>query len=270
MKDDASGRLLSIGEFAAATQLSLKALRLYDEQRLLRPATIDAANGYRYYRHDQISVGRLIRLLRDMELPLAAIADIVGNEPASAEAALRQYAQDLEQRFARQRRAFRTALAHLRNAAPTEAPAVTSRGRPSDTVAVWPFLAERRSVLQRIRTEAAAAIASLERAGIETSGEPICVLLDPLSDEEGRLELHVPIPTGVVAPHGLAIRQRPPADCAVIVVEFAAVDPIDLTAGIDTLFDWFDRHGRRALEAPAVAFTTRSDGISAEIQWAYA
>jgi DNA-binding transcriptional MerR regulator len=101
MKTDAAGRLLSIGEFAAATQLSLKALRLYDEQRLLRPATIDTTNGYRYYRHDQIETGRLIRLLRDMELPLAAVADIVANDITSAEAVLRQFAQDLEQRFAR-------------------------------------------------------------------------------------------------------------------------------------------------------------------------
>lgn len=38
MKTDAPGRLLSIGEFAAATQLSLKPLRLYDEQRLLHPS----------------------------------------------------------------------------------------------------------------------------------------------------------------------------------------------------------------------------------------
>ena len=55
MNADPPRRLLSIGEFAAATQLSLKALRLYDEQCLLRPATVDAATGYRYYRHERIS-----------------------------------------------------------------------------------------------------------------------------------------------------------------------------------------------------------------------
>ena len=72
----ATSRLLSIGEFAAATQLSLKALRLYDEQQLLRPARIDSASGYRYYRSDQVSIGRLIRTLRDMGLPLADIARV--------------------------------------------------------------------------------------------------------------------------------------------------------------------------------------------------
>ena len=58
-----SSRLLSIGEFAAATQLSQKALRIYDEQRLLVPARIDTATGYRYYSSDQVPLGRLVRTL---------------------------------------------------------------------------------------------------------------------------------------------------------------------------------------------------------------
>ena len=35
-------RLMSIGEFAAAAGLSAKALRLYDEMGLLRPAEVDS------------------------------------------------------------------------------------------------------------------------------------------------------------------------------------------------------------------------------------
>ena len=40
-------RLLSIGAFAQATRLSPKALRLYDELGLLRPARVDEWTGYR-------------------------------------------------------------------------------------------------------------------------------------------------------------------------------------------------------------------------------
>jgi DNA-binding transcriptional MerR regulator len=41
--------LMSIGEFASASRLSQKALRLYGENGLLPPAWVDPASGYRYY-----------------------------------------------------------------------------------------------------------------------------------------------------------------------------------------------------------------------------
>ncbi|MGP3915848.1 MerR family DNA-binding transcriptional regulator [Nonomuraea sp. 10N515B] len=43
-------RLLTIGAFARAARLSPKALRLYDELGLLRPAAVDGGSGYRFYR----------------------------------------------------------------------------------------------------------------------------------------------------------------------------------------------------------------------------
>jgi protein phosphatase len=41
--------MLTIGAFAKACRLSPKALRLYDELELLRPARVDPDTGYRYY-----------------------------------------------------------------------------------------------------------------------------------------------------------------------------------------------------------------------------
>jgi hypothetical protein len=43
-------RLMTIGALARESRLSLKALRLYHELGLLRPAEVDDATGYRYYR----------------------------------------------------------------------------------------------------------------------------------------------------------------------------------------------------------------------------
>ncbi|MEX1271244.1 MAG: MerR family DNA-binding transcriptional regulator, partial [Acidimicrobiia bacterium] len=42
--------LVPIGRFSRMSRLSIKALRLYDEQGLLRPARVDPSSGYRYYR----------------------------------------------------------------------------------------------------------------------------------------------------------------------------------------------------------------------------
>ncbi|MBE0975558.1 MerR family DNA-binding transcriptional regulator, partial [Escherichia coli] len=41
--------LMTVGEFALATGLSVKALRFYDERGLLAPADVDVDSGYRRY-----------------------------------------------------------------------------------------------------------------------------------------------------------------------------------------------------------------------------
>src|SRR5690242_18770886 len=46
--------LLTIGAFARRAGLTPKALRLYDETGLLRPAAVDAESGYRFYEPAQL------------------------------------------------------------------------------------------------------------------------------------------------------------------------------------------------------------------------
>jgi DNA-binding transcriptional MerR regulator len=65
--------LLTIGEFAEATRMSPKALRLYAENGLLTPTRVGGDNGYRYYRPEQLHVARLIVLLRTAGMSLREI-----------------------------------------------------------------------------------------------------------------------------------------------------------------------------------------------------
>jgi DNA-binding transcriptional MerR regulator len=69
--------LLSIGRFARLSGLSVGALRHYDELDLLRPASVDQWTGYRSYRRDQLPVARTIGRLRDLEIPLDAIRELL-------------------------------------------------------------------------------------------------------------------------------------------------------------------------------------------------
>ena len=46
--------LISIGRFAQITQLTIKALHIYEATGLLRPAFIDTDTGYRYYSITQL------------------------------------------------------------------------------------------------------------------------------------------------------------------------------------------------------------------------
>ncbi len=99
-------RRLSIGELARATGLTAKALRHYDAVGLLRPESVDPANGYRRYTADQIGVGQLVRRLRDLELPVDEVRrllDLLGDEQLMV-AALDEHRRRLDARATRVRR----------------------------------------------------------------------------------------------------------------------------------------------------------------------
>jgi DNA-binding transcriptional MerR regulator len=72
--------LWPIGRFARLSGLSPKALRLYDEQGLLRPAAVDPDTGYRLYGPEQLERAAAIRRLRRIELPLAEIAVLLAED----------------------------------------------------------------------------------------------------------------------------------------------------------------------------------------------
>lgn len=95
--------LLTIGAFAARARLSAKALRLYDRLGLLVPAHVDTASGYRYYRACQTGRARLVALLRQLDMPLARIAEVVEADEAEAADRLAAYWAEVETRVAGQR-----------------------------------------------------------------------------------------------------------------------------------------------------------------------
>ncbi len=72
---------VSIGEFARRSRLSVKALRLYDERGVLVPARVDETSGYRYYDAGQLEAARLVAMLRQLGLPLAAIKELLVCDP---------------------------------------------------------------------------------------------------------------------------------------------------------------------------------------------
>lgn len=69
--------LIPIGQFARATRLSQKALRLYDDNGLLPPAHVHPESGYRSYRIAQLREATLIGLLRKAGMPLAEIRRVL-------------------------------------------------------------------------------------------------------------------------------------------------------------------------------------------------
>jgi DNA-binding transcriptional MerR regulator len=96
--------LVPIGQFAAASRLSPKALRLYDDNGLLPPARVDPESGYRYYRLRQLEQAMTIRLLRRAGMPLGEIRAFLAN-PSVAQ--LEEYEEALVGELADRRRVLR-------------------------------------------------------------------------------------------------------------------------------------------------------------------
>jgi DNA-binding transcriptional MerR regulator len=96
--------LFTIGQFAEATRLSPKALRLYGENGLLPPAWVDPTSGYRYYALRQVHVATLIALLRRAGMPLAEIREFL-RDPTPER--LDHYEQRVVDEFAERRRVLR-------------------------------------------------------------------------------------------------------------------------------------------------------------------
>jgi DNA-binding transcriptional MerR regulator len=87
---------ISIGEFARRSRLSLKALRLYDGLGVLVPSRVDQVSGYRYYDTAQLDEARLVVMMRQLQLPLAAVKELLACDPADAAERIAEHWRDAE------------------------------------------------------------------------------------------------------------------------------------------------------------------------------
>ena len=125
MDDD----LLSIGRFARLAGLSVGALRHYDELDLLRPAEIDEMTGYRRYRTSQLGDAQTIARLRELEVPLEEIRDVLAaDDPAERARRLDAHRARIEARTYRLQRV----LHHVRGVVERKEPIVTKPPGPPE------------------------------------------------------------------------------------------------------------------------------------------
>jgi DNA-binding transcriptional MerR regulator len=114
---DPTRQLLTIGEFADQTRPTAKALRIYDEIGLLRPADVDPSNGHRRYGAGQVRLARLIGLLRGADMSLAGIGLLLADldrDHDLATARLERHLIELEARHTSRRLLIRHLHAILR------------------------------------------------------------------------------------------------------------------------------------------------------------
>jgi DNA-binding transcriptional MerR regulator len=187
--------LLPIGEFAAASRLSQKALRLYGENGVLPPAWVDPDSGYRYYSPEQLRQATLIAFLRRSGMPLGEIREFLRDPTVDR---LEEYERRVADEFADRRRVLRYVKRYLREEPMYDV--ITKR------VEEQPYLSKSERVyvrdLERFICD------TFEELGYDKAAEPPFVLYHgPVNnDEDGPVEVCVPktegdkrLPAGEVA-----------------------------------------------------------------------
>jgi DNA-binding transcriptional MerR regulator len=229
-------QLLAIGEFARQTQLTAKALRIYDEIGLLRPTDVDPASGRRRYEVRQIRPARLIAMLRGADLSLAEIGLLLAELDQDRELAvarLDQHLNALEKRHASRRSLGRHVRALLREEDAAMFP-VQTRHVPAQRVM---------SIQRRLRApetdafvrEAKAAFAA-QLGGAPPAG-PFTLIFHGVVDNEsdGPVEAVLPCPAGTQATDLVGIRTEPAHDEAFTTITKAQWDYPAILAAYDAV-----------------------------------
>ena len=68
--------MLKIGEFSKLSHLTIKALRFYEKEGLLEPASVDYCNGYRFYETSQLERAAKIKSYRQLGLSIEEIKTV--------------------------------------------------------------------------------------------------------------------------------------------------------------------------------------------------
>jgi DNA-binding transcriptional MerR regulator len=90
--------LISIGQFSTRSELSIRALRLYDELDVLKPDCIDPDTNYRRYGLEQVGTAQQILAMRQFDVPLPIVRKIIG-DPVLTRDNLQRHRQALFQKL---------------------------------------------------------------------------------------------------------------------------------------------------------------------------
>jgi DNA-binding transcriptional MerR regulator len=208
--------LVPIGRFSQVARLSVKALRLYDEQGLLRPALVDRDSGYRYYALSQAVEAERIRLLRSLDLSLEEIRRFLGaRDPVTRRSLLRAQGARLEARIAEQRRILDRVEALAVGDAPAHPALVTLADVHEQQVLSRRFRTPLSSIAAAVGEAFGVLYGHLARSGARPVGPPLALYHGAEFDPDDLdVELCLPVDRPLSGAAGLDGRALPAATVA--------------------------------------------------------
>jgi DNA-binding transcriptional MerR regulator len=246
---------MTIGEFATRTRLSHKALRIYADLGLVVPAEVDPATGYRRYEESQLERARLVAMLRRLDMPLAAIADVIDRDPPEAVEAVTRWWGSEEAGMAERRALVWYIQSRLKGEGEPSMREVSTRAIPERRVA---------SVSRHVTIDEAEAffaeafplLRALSPGQPGIAGVPFVVYYGEVSqDSDGPVELCRPVAPGtpegqVAGSPGIQVRAEPAHEEAYVRLSVAEMTwPAMLPFG-DALDRWVRDHNRRPAAPP--------------------
>jgi DNA-binding transcriptional MerR regulator len=268
--DSTRHKLLSIGDFVRASRLSHKALHLYDERSLLCPSYIDPDSGYRYYQPDQLVIARLIRALRQIEMPLTIIQQVLDAPPEEREALVQAYQQAYDARVVQVKHAFQFVIANLYNKEQPMSFKVEQKMIPPQlivSVTSYTFIAELYDcILQNLAT-----IQNFVQGQKgELIGAPLGVYHGAISEESnGPVEVCWPAKGSFIPSGEIVVRELAGGETAVVDITDEQCQYPAILSAYDAAYDWIQTHGEIA-GSPRVLWLNRPDeDAHMQIVWPY-
>jgi DNA-binding transcriptional MerR regulator len=238
--------LMPIGEFASASRLSQKALRLYGENGVLPPAWVDPDSGYRYYRLEQLHTATLVALLRRSGMPLARIRSFL-REPSLER--LEAYEQELADDFTDRRRVLRYIKRILK-----EEPMYDVLTKQ---VGEQPYVSRAKHVL--VPELESFIVHTFRELGRDAAGEPGFVLYHgPVNaEEDGPVEVCVPSVEGD--------KRLPAGEIAFTEISGEQCQFPQILGAYEAVYRWAKEQGREA-SGPAREIYLRGPGADEQLQ----
>ncbi len=248
---------MTIGEFARQTQLTQKALRLYDALGLLEPRFTDPQSGYRYYASDQLERAQLIAWLRQLEMPLNRIAVMLELDGPSAASELIAYWREIEAQMRQQRNLVLFLEMKLN---PLEGKGrfmfeIKTRSVPEQKIVTIQRHVFKDGIGQFIPEATSRLFGLVAAAGAQPSGAPFVIYYGKVdADSDGPAEVCVPF-SGSLEPVGeVRIRIDPAHEEAFIVMTRGSVDGPELMQGYDALFTYMRERGQTGVGGREIYF----------------
>jgi len=266
--------LLPIGMFARMTMLSVKALRLYDQLGVLQPLHIDPQTGYRYYGVDQIPGARMIRNMRDMDMPLATIRRMLTVLPVSQAQAELLVRQHLEMRE-RQLEQIRGQAREFSKLLKPEANKMNLEVEVKDILTQQIISITRRHTVDGLGKQEEQDIGTLfglaGEQGLKTIGAPLGIYHGPVSEtEDGPVETCLAVEGKIAVRDIIEAKQLEGGKAASVVITGEQCHYPELLAAYDAAADWIQKNGYEMVGSPReIWYTGPGPDAKWEIVWLF-
>ena len=268
--NDKQSDLQTISIFASSTRLSVKALRLYDQLDILKPAYIDPSSGYRYYHVEQIHTARLIRMMRLMDMPLALIRQVLDVSPDEAEQLILAYLDELQAKLERAGHVVQTLIHTIKGETQPMAFEVNVK-----TVEAQPIISLTYHVkvdqLDKSIRDGVKKLHEVASAKGATVGVPFGIYHGHIDHEsDGPIEVCLPTATLLTDVED-GIQAREVLGGKVVYVNLHGKECFfpNILKGYDTLTDWMRQNGYEHVNAPHEIWHSISEPEHLEITWAF-